>query len=239
MGSAEGDYYIRVRARDATLAVTNWSNGVGNVHKITVDNTPTNVAPILNVITTPVTIPELSLYNFTATATDANVGNTLTFSLTGNPSGSSINSTTGVFTWTPSEVQGPGSYTFKVKVSDGDLRDSQTIKIRVTEVGNNNGNNNNGPTTFEQCLNGGWRNFSSPSFRNGLDCVKYVYNHLENGPTPDEKKDCKKSGWRSFTNPSFRNQGQCVKFINNSDRDLRNDNRGDKDRDDDDEEDGD
>jgi len=169
VGSAEGDYYVRVRARDSTLAVTAWSNGVENVYKITVDNTPTNVAPVLKEIATPVTIPELSLYNFTATATDANVGNTLTFSLSEN-----INSTTGVFSWTPSEAQGPDTYKFKVRVSDGELTDSQTVKIRVTEV---NGDNNDQPTHKKECKKGGWKNFTNPSFRNQGKCVSFV-NHL-------------------------------------------------------------
>ena len=30
-----------------------------------------------------------------------------------------IDASTGVFTWTPTEAQGPGSYTFDVIVSDG------------------------------------------------------------------------------------------------------------------------
>ena len=45
-----------------------------------------------------------------------------------------INASTGVFTWTPTEAQGPGSYTFDVIVSDGTLTDSETITITVSEV---------------------------------------------------------------------------------------------------------
>mgnify|MGYP001576242786 CR=1 FL=1 len=136
VGSAEGDYYVRVRARDATLATTDWSNGAGSVHKITVDNTPTNVAPVLGVITTPVTIPELSLHSFTAVATDMNFGDTLAFSMVGAPSGATLDSSTGVFNWTPSEAQGPGDYVFEVRVSDGSLGDEQFVMIHVTEVAN-------------------------------------------------------------------------------------------------------
>src|SRR3989338_887168 len=174
VGSAEGDYYVRVRARDAPLAMTDWSHGAGNVHKITVDNTPTNVAPVLAAITTPVTIPELSLHNFTAVSTDANFGATLTFTLTGNPSGSSINSSTGVFAWTPSEAQGPGTYKFKVRVSDGSLRDSQMVKIHVTEVGGDNDT----PQNKKECKKGGWKTFTNSSFRNQGQCIRYV-NHLK------------------------------------------------------------
>jgi PKD repeat protein len=39
-----------------------------------------------------------------------------------------------VFTWTPSEAQGPGDYTFDVVVSDGSLTDSETITVHVNEV---------------------------------------------------------------------------------------------------------
>ncbi len=45
--------------------------------------------------------------------------NTLTFSLSGEPAGASIDPNTGVFTWTPTEAQGPEPYTFDVIVSDG------------------------------------------------------------------------------------------------------------------------
>jgi hypothetical protein len=41
----------------------------------------------------------------------------------------------GVFTWTPSEAQGPGDYPFDVVVSDGALTDSETITVHVNEVG--------------------------------------------------------------------------------------------------------
>jgi PKD repeat protein len=39
-----------------------------------------------------------------------------------------------VFTWTPTEAQGPGDYTFDVVVSDGSLTDSETITVHVNEV---------------------------------------------------------------------------------------------------------
>jgi len=58
----------------------------------------------------------------------------LTFSLSGTvPAGASITSA-GVFTWTPTEAQGPGDYTFGVVVSDGALTASETITVHVNEV---------------------------------------------------------------------------------------------------------
>ena len=46
-----------------------------------------------------------------------------------------INASTGVFTWTPTEAQGPGSlHASTVVVSDGSLSDRETITITVGEV---------------------------------------------------------------------------------------------------------
>ena len=80
----------------------------------------------------------LSLLTFTASATDVDVPpQGLTFTLANGasglvPAGATISSA-GVFTWTPTEAQGPGSYTFDVVVSDGSLTDSETITVTVTE----------------------------------------------------------------------------------------------------------
>ncbi|MEJ5224257.1 MAG: Ig-like domain-containing protein, partial [Anaerolineales bacterium] len=46
----------------------------------------------------------------------------------------SINATSGAFTWTPTEAQGPGEYTFDVCVSDGALEDCETITVTVIDV---------------------------------------------------------------------------------------------------------
>src|SRR6185295_4774003 len=94
-----------------------------------------HVAPVLSGVPAAVTIDEQNPYTFTATATDHDVpAQTLTFSLSGQPSGASINSGSGVFTWTPDETQGPGVYTFNVVVSDGTLTDTKTIAITVNDV---------------------------------------------------------------------------------------------------------
>ena len=76
-----------------------------------------------------------SAYTFTASATDHDLpAQTLTFSLSGAPAGATIGAASGVFTWTPTEAQGPGVYTFDVVVSDGVTTTSQTIAITVNEV---------------------------------------------------------------------------------------------------------
>ena len=61
----------------------------------------------------------------------------MTFSLadgTGSiPAGATITAG-GLFSWTPTEAQGPGAYTFDVVVSDGMVTDRETITVTVTEV---------------------------------------------------------------------------------------------------------
>ncbi|MDQ3076263.1 MAG: hypothetical protein M3Q34_04000 [bacterium] len=136
------------------------------------DPTPVNVAPVLANIATPVTIAPLIPYTFTATATDANMSDTLTFSLAGAgiPAGAVMTSA-GVFTWTPTALQASQSYTFDVVVSDGVLTDSQTITIMVSAVVVPPTT----PTTKDQCKNGGWMNFGT-MFKNQGQCVSYT-NH--------------------------------------------------------------
>jgi hypothetical protein len=90
-------------------------------------------APVLATIPA-VSGNELELISFTATASDKE-NDKLQFSLAGNvPEGASISATTGVFNWTPAEVQGPASYTFNVSVTDGELSDSKEVTITVNEV---------------------------------------------------------------------------------------------------------
>jgi PKD repeat protein len=101
---------------------------------ITVTVTEVNDAPILAAIGNQ-TIAEGALLSFTATATDADLpAQSLSYSLAGAPAGATINATTGAFSWTPTEAQGPGSYSFDILVSDGTLTDSETITVTVTEV---------------------------------------------------------------------------------------------------------
>jgi predicted extracellular nuclease len=95
-------------------------------------------APVLGLIE-GATIPELVEFSFTATATDVDLpAQVLTFSLVGAPDGAAINAETGIFTWTPSEEQGPGVYPFTVKVCDETdptpLCDEQEVTLTVTEV---------------------------------------------------------------------------------------------------------
>jgi len=97
-----------------------------------------NTAPVLDPIGDK-TIDEETELTFTASATDSDIpANVLTFSLdAGAPAGAVIDPVAGVFTWTPTEDQGPGSYPVTVRVTDDGtplLDDSETITITVNEV---------------------------------------------------------------------------------------------------------
>ncbi|MBP7031560.1 MAG: tandem-95 repeat protein, partial [Anaerolineaceae bacterium] len=122
---------------DYTFTVKVCDNGTPilcDEESITVTVTEVNVAPVLGAIGDK-SVAELVQLSFTATATDADLpANTLTFSLVGAPTGASIDPATGAFTWTPTEAQGPGTYTFDVCVSDGTLTVCETITVTIGEV---------------------------------------------------------------------------------------------------------
>ncbi|MFO0744897.1 MAG: PKD domain-containing protein [Myxococcota bacterium] len=92
-------------------------------------NTPPVLAPI-----GARSVAEGSRLAFTASASDAD-GDPLTFSMTGGPAGASMTAA-GAFTWTPTELQGPGDYSATIVVDDGANRgsDSETIALHVSEV---------------------------------------------------------------------------------------------------------
>jgi uncharacterized repeat protein (TIGR01451 family) len=101
--------------------------------------TAVNDGPVLAAIG-PRSTAELVPLLFTATALDIDLpADTLIYSLadgTGGsvPAGAGIGSTSGDFSWTPTEAQGPETYTFDVCVSDGSLSDCETISVTVSEV---------------------------------------------------------------------------------------------------------
>src|SRR5262249_17642927 len=92
-------------------------------------------APVLNPIGDR-SVNEGSLLTFTATATDPNPGDVLTFSLDPSaPAGAAIDPVSGVFTWTPDD--GPAARTVTVRVRDSGnpaLDDAETITLTVVNV---------------------------------------------------------------------------------------------------------
>lgn len=89
-----------------------------------------NNAPVIT--STPVTsATKNQAYTYDVNATDSD-GDTLVYSLTTTLSGMSINSSTGLITWTPTAA---GAYNVTVMVSDGALFDTQSYTITVAENG--------------------------------------------------------------------------------------------------------
>ena len=114
-------------------------NNLTDSQSITVTVNKVNSAPVLTAIGAH-SVDELTALNFSATATDNDdPAQNLSFSLSGTvPAGASISST-GAFSWTPTEVQGPGVYTFDVIVTDNgsnpaNLSDTETISVTVNAV---------------------------------------------------------------------------------------------------------
>jgi hypothetical protein len=92
-----------------------------------------NAAPVLAAIGSQ-SVNERATLTFKASAADLD---TLTYSLVGAPGGAAIDADSGVFTWTPTEEQGPNSYQIMVKVCDNgapSLCDSEDIPVTVNEV---------------------------------------------------------------------------------------------------------
>jgi len=78
-------------------------------------------------------INEKQTLSFTATATDSSLED-LEFKLDQNPpSGATIDSKTGLFSWTPTATQGPATYIFDIVVLKGATEDREKITVTVTE----------------------------------------------------------------------------------------------------------
>jgi len=84
---------------------------------------------------------ELAPMSFIATGYDADCSDSIAFSLDGLPNttavGAGIAPSTGAFSWTPTEAQGPGSYVARVRVTDngaGALSTYLDVTITVNEV---------------------------------------------------------------------------------------------------------
>lgn len=132
-GPGPGPYTFIVRVTDSLGGIADQS--------VTITVWDINAAPVLGSVGSK-TINELSALAFTASASDPDFpGQALEFSLVGVPNavpvGASIDKDTGVFAWTPTEAQGPGTYTFTVQVEDdwlGPLAGDEQITVTVSEV---------------------------------------------------------------------------------------------------------
>src|SRR5205085_863841 len=99
-----------------------------------------NVAPVLAAMGNK-TVVEGTLLTFTVSGTDSDLPpQSLSFTLDpGAPVGAIMIPATGVFTWTPTESQGPSTNVITVRVTDNGVppaNASETITVVVNEVNN-------------------------------------------------------------------------------------------------------
>lgn len=108
---------------------------------LTTSSSSSNTAPTLSVPSVQNT-NEQAFLGFTVLATDDS-SQTITLTSSGLPSGASFTSTptlgsvSGMFSWTPSEAQGPGNYTVAFTATDNGspmLSTSRTVFITVSEI---------------------------------------------------------------------------------------------------------
>ncbi len=115
---------------NVTFTVSDGKGGT-DFESITITVNNVNRAPVLAAIGNK-TVAENSQLNFTVSASDPD-GDALTYSASNLPSGAAFNSTSRVFTWTPTYLQS-GSYSVIFSVSDGKVAVQQNIIITVQNV---------------------------------------------------------------------------------------------------------
>ncbi|MBY0525808.1 MAG: tandem-95 repeat protein [Gemmataceae bacterium] len=133
-GEAEGPgvYTFSVQVTDSG------SPALSDQESVTVTVYEVNGTPVLGAVADR-NVDEGGTLRFTVTATDTDVpANGLTYSLdAGAPAGAAIDAASGVFTFAPTEAQGPGVYAITVRVTDDGspaLSASQTFAVTVREV---------------------------------------------------------------------------------------------------------
>src|SRR5262249_41403658 len=121
-----------------TIRVTdNGSPAMSAFETISVVVTEVNSAPVLPAIADK-SIREFVLLTFTNAATDSDIpAQTLTYSFaTAPPTGATLNSSNGVFAWTPSETQGGTTNVIAISVTDSgspSLSVTQSFTVIVIE----------------------------------------------------------------------------------------------------------
>jgi hypothetical protein len=123
--SITGHYLATVTGTSGTLT--------SSVPVIYVIGTQVNQPPTLNV-PGPQTVKAGTTITFTITASDTD-GDTITLTTSTLPTGATFNSSTGVFTWTPTAAQAGGSFTIAFTATDSGspaISVTQTVTINIT-----------------------------------------------------------------------------------------------------------
>ncbi|MBI5779158.1 MAG: putative Ig domain-containing protein [Planctomycetes bacterium] len=114
------------------VTFTATANSLADSKPITIIVSNVNRPPVLAAVGNQ-TVNEAVLLTFTVSAADPD-GDTITYSMAGTPTGSTLNSSSGVFSWTPGYAQ-TGNYnvTFRAEDVSGAF-DDETITISVGDV---------------------------------------------------------------------------------------------------------
>jgi hypothetical protein len=126
-----GSYPITVRVTD------NGSPAASDAETITVIADEVNSSPVLATIADQ-TANEMQVFSFTPNVTDSDLpAQTRTYALLVRPQGMTINTNTGVISWTPSEADGPETNQVTIRVTDSGsprLFAERTFNVIVNEV---------------------------------------------------------------------------------------------------------
>ncbi|MBN1409089.1 MAG: tandem-95 repeat protein [Calditrichaceae bacterium] len=106
--------------------------GLSAEHSAVITVTDVNRAPVLNAVA-DAQVNENEELKINLVGSDEDTDNTLTYSADNLPSGTSLNSSSGEFTWKPTFTQA-GDYSVTFKLSDGKETVSQTAEIKVNNV---------------------------------------------------------------------------------------------------------
>ena len=125
-----GDFSVTLEVED--------SDGLTDSEAFNISVREVNEPPVLDPIE-DTSVDEGQLFEITAIASDPDLPvNNLTFGLADtSPAGVSIDSVTGLLTWTPTEADGPGSFEITVVVGDNaipSLEAQETFTVTVNEI---------------------------------------------------------------------------------------------------------
>ena len=141
---ADGSFSTIPRAVEKLFSTTGTYNATGFVNQLSegmsiqllYDGNKVSIQPSFSLILKSIsskTVTEGETLTFTASVTDSSLTG-LDYTLAQNPpTGATINSQTGVFSWTPTTAQGPASYVFDIVVKKGAVQDKESITVTVTE----------------------------------------------------------------------------------------------------------
>ena len=123
--------YTQAGSYSVTFTATD-TQSASDSETVTITVANVNRAPVLAAIGAK-SGSENTLLTFTLSATDAD-SDALTYSCTNLPSGSTLNESTGVFSWTPSYTQAATYGAVHFVVSDGSLTDTENITITIANT---------------------------------------------------------------------------------------------------------